>query len=413
MPRLPRPPGDLAYRLHREGYRAFDQDRTARGVADGAPYETRLLGRRAHVLTGAEGARAFYDEHLVEREGAVPPPLARLLFGRGAVHGLDDEPHRRRKDVFLGLLGPAQVADCAERAAALLAERLRQRPGTELGVHDTLVTVYGTAVLDWVGLELEDASAADLSRRYAAIVDGFGFAGSAYARAWHHRLGTDRWARTVIRDVRAGRAGARSGSPAAALAASDLDVPTAAVELGNLVRPTVAVSWLGAFATIALDGLSATPGWRELLATPGAGGPRWAFTQEVRRLAPFVPALAGRVRRDDPRHSVRRGDLVVLDVRGIDLDDRRWPEPWRFDPRRFLTVDGAPRVPDEYELVPQGGGPATGHRCPGESMTLQLLGTTTEALAAARWTLLSAPTVDLARIPTLPRDGVRLRIEDA
>ena len=38
--------------------------------------ETGLLGQRVLCVSGAEGARLFYDESRMQRDGAVPAPLA-------------------------------------------------------------------------------------------------------------------------------------------------------------------------------------------------------------------------------------------------------------------------------------------------------------------------------------------------
>src|SRR3954454_10648534 len=73
---------DLAWRLLRQGYDAVAAERVLRGGRD--DFECRLLGRHAVVVRSRTGARAFYDEALVRRHRALPPPLAWLLFGRGA-----------------------------------------------------------------------------------------------------------------------------------------------------------------------------------------------------------------------------------------------------------------------------------------------------------------------------------------
>lgn len=153
---------DLGLRLLREGYAAIERDRHER--RGDATYASRLLGRRAVVLSGTSGAELFYDEDVVERKGAVPPPLARLLFGRGAVHGLDGPEHRGRKDLFLRRLGPEQVASCAEAARAGLERALADSVGRELPLHPMLVQAYGQAVLGWAGTGVDEGTAARLSR---------------------------------------------------------------------------------------------------------------------------------------------------------------------------------------------------------------------------------------------------------
>lgn len=394
---------DLAVRLLREGYTAIEHDRAAR--AGEASYETRLLGRSAVVLGGEEGARLFYDEGVVRRSGAVPPPLAWLLFGRGAVHGLDGHAHRARKQLFVDRLGPEQVAPCADAAARELEALLSGQVAETVAVHALLVRAYGRAVLAWSGIDVPAPVADRVSRDLAAIVAGFGFASAGtYARAWAARRRTDRWLRRQVGDVRGGRLTPAPDSALAALAAADLDDRTAAVELGNVLRPTVAVSWLGTFAVLAL-GLQ--PGLAARLAAPAADVERVAFAQEVRRTTPFVPVLTGIARRDATHGllTLREGQRVVLDVLGIDHDDRRHTRPAQFRADRFLD-----RYPGPYELVPQGGGDVSGHRCPGESLTLQLLAATVAVVARRDLELVGPVAADLTCIPTLPPVGLRVRI---
>jgi hypothetical protein len=60
---------DLALRLWRQGYDAIP---AARGWSAGRDaFVTRMLGRRALVVRGEEGARPFYDSGLVRRRKAL------------------------------------------------------------------------------------------------------------------------------------------------------------------------------------------------------------------------------------------------------------------------------------------------------------------------------------------------------
>ena len=394
---------DLAPALLRHGYGALELERRRRG---GSPcYETRFLGRRTTVLGGREGARLFYDEDVVRRRDAVPALLSHLLFGNGAVHGLDGDSHRDRKELFLAHLGRDDVRRCVALARADLGDLVDRARGTELTVFEALVGAYGRAVIAWAGIEVSFERATDLAHEYADIVAGFGMAPRPYAKAWQARRRTDAWAGRLIEDVRAGRVRAPEGTVLAAIANSTLDVRTAAVELGNILRPTVAVAWLGAFAVLALD---VAQEWQPALRDEAATALRWSFAQEVRRTAPFVPALAGRVRlREYSRGDIwlRHGDRVVLDVRGINHDPALHPDPGTFRPDRFV---GAP--PGPFDLVPQGGGPLDGHRCPGESLALQLLAMTVQEFASVDFSVVTTRSADLTRIPTLPAGGVRVEV---
>lgn len=412
---------DLGWRLWRDGYRALAAERARAGGAD--TFAGRLLGRRSVVTRGRTGVRTFYDTDTIQRRGAVPPPLAELLFGHGPVHGLDGQPHRDRKAMFLDILGEESVADLAATIGAGLRTRLHAQRGREVALFDELVDAYGVAVLRWAGVDCSEPQARRVARRLAAIVDGFGFAGSAYVRGWAARLWCDAWARRVVREARDGTRVPPRRSPLLRIAASDLSVPVAAVELGNLVRPTVAVAWLGTFAALAL---AEHPQWRDRLRGDGADprgrrGPdntgqggigsaerRIAFGHEVRRYYPFVPALAGRVRRASEIHGVplRAGDRLILDVVGTNRDPSLWDRPEEFLPERFAGVE-----PDPFGFVPQGGGdPRTGHRCPGEPLTVRILAETLGVLAEMEYDVVSAASYDATRIPTRPDRGLVVRL---
>jgi fatty-acid peroxygenase len=398
-------PEDLALRLAVDPYGALARLRAANGGSDW--YRTRMLGRPALVVRGADGVRAFYDTALVRRRGAVPAPVRLTLFGPGAVHGLDDEQHARRKHLFLRMVDISTVARLTEQVVERLDEAVEGWTSQDtVRLFDELVDIYGSAALAWSGTGTVGQEASVVSRDLATIVDGFGVRDTAYPRAIAARLRAERWALTVMRDLRAGRRTAPQGSAAGILAAvprRELPPLAAATELLNVVRPTVAVAYFGAYAAHALD---RRPDWRAPLAA-GSHAHLRAFELEIRRWYPFVPLLTGRLRQAyewEGQEFAPRA-WIVLDVLGTNRDPRLWERPDEFLPERFLH-----REPTEHDYVPQGGGhPGAGHRCPGEPLAAAIVRATVERLARLHFELApGAREVPLGRIPSLPSDGVAL-----
>ncbi|HYG92740.1 MAG TPA: cytochrome P450 [Nocardioides sp.] len=394
-------PHDLTWRLLRDGYDGIAVERKSRGGAD--PFVSTMLGGRAVVVSGSAGVRLFYDESVVERGSAIPPPLGWLLFGRGAVHSLDDEEHKARKRLFLELLAPDRVQPVVDGVRNRLGERA-PRWAAGVAVFDELVEVYGDAILAWSGIRVDEADSRRISGMLAAVVDGFGLAGLSYPRAWAARLRLNRWAAELVGGVRRGEVLTPADRPLGVIAArADLDDRTAGVELLNILRPTVAVAWP---ATMAIAHLLRLPepqrATTDEVLTP--------YVHECRRLQPFAPALAGRVRRQTSFEGVvlRPGDRIVLDIVGTHLDPRTWggaDHAAAFDPARFAAGGD----PDPYTLVPQGGDdPARGHRCPGEPLTVRLLETTLREVASQGLRVVAAGEVDRRRIPTRPDPPVRV-----
>ncbi|MFC8536624.1 cytochrome P450 [Streptomyces sp. NPDC057249] len=400
---------DSTLSLLLRGY-AWLPDRRRR--SGGAPVRTRLLGRRVIALHGPAAVRFFYDEDHIRRHGALPEPVIDTLFGQGAVHTLDGEPHRVRKGMFLHLLkDPEGVRALTDRTAlewkdavAGWADRGR------VVLFDEVAGVLTRAVHAWAGVPLPEGEADGAARDLVAMVDGFASAGPRQLRARVARRRQERrLARLVERERAGGDLAADGGvgaTPFRTVAhhrdadGSLLDPRTAAVEVLNVLRPTVAVSWFAVFAAHALHR------WPEHRAALRDGGPghALAFAQEVRRFYPFAPFIGGLAadRLDWEGRTIRPGTLVLLDLYGQNHDPDLWPRPYVFDPARF---HGTPVRPDE--LVPQGGGdPATGHRCPGEDITLALLSALAVLLSGLAYRVpeqdLSIP---LHRVPTAPRSG--------
>ncbi|ANB10543.1 cytochrome [Streptomyces ambofaciens] len=374
---------------------------------------TRVLGKPALVVRGPEAVRFFYDEENVRRSGALPGPVLSTLFGHDAVHTLDGEAHRARKDFFLPLLHSDRIAGLVEHVTAAWDDAVREWGGAERTVlFDAASLVLTRGVCRWAGVPLDDdaGETKELARDLVAMVDGFATAGPRHWRARGARNRQEQRFARLIEDVRSGKAAAPDGSVLAAVcehreADGELLHPhTAAVELLNVVRPTVAVCWFVAYTAHALH---LQPNQRERL-RGGSTAYAAAFVHEVRRFYPFVPFLGGLAVRDLSWQgiSVPTGGMVLLDVFGQNHDEKLWGDPFVFRPERFLE-----HAVERDELVPQGGGePRTGHRCPGEGLTIGLLEALALRLAGLEYTVPDQDLrISLRRIPARVRSGFAVR----
>jgi fatty-acid peroxygenase len=370
-----------------------------RRQAEATSVDLRLLGQRTTVLSGPDGARLFYDESVMRRRGAIPRPLRHTLFGLGAVHGLDDADHKHRKALFVDLLTPAAAKAIAEAADAGWRERAGQQV-EPAAMYDEAVQVHAAAVTEWAGIPVGQTYP-KLPRDLAAMVDGFGSIGPRHLAARRARHRSERWATGLITAVRSGELDA-PGTTLDAVAryrgrdAELLSPRVAAVELLNILRPTVAVAYFVAFTA---DALAAQPEMRERLRS---GGDELfeSLAHEVRRYYPFVPMLAARVRTPSTHDGrrLRRRQRVLLDVYGTLHDPQWWDEPERFELDRFVGVDV-----DPFLYIPQGGGDAaSGHRCPGERVSVELIKTAARHLVDDRPPVRNYQGYPLTRFPTRP-----------
>ena len=389
-------PQDLMAQLTSGGYAAL---RKLWPDAQATAMPVRMAGRRALLVRGEDGVRLFYDTLLFRRRHAVPAVVASPLFGRGAVHGLDDHAHTHRKAVFLACLDSPGVAALVDAVDASWEHReSRWQPGQHVRVFDEAVEILGDAVLTWARVEPRPGpgAAPDL----ATMVEGFGSARvSEGVRRRLARRRCEAWAEAVaVIGCQLTRATDLDGAP--------LDERTAAVELLNLLRPTVAVAWFVAFAAVAL---AEHPELRDRLRTDG-GEPAWreAFAHELRRAYPFVPVLAARARSSMTwqGHRLPQGHRLVLDVWGTNHVEKRWADPDEFRPERFVDETFT-----AFDFVPQGGGdPVDGHRCPGEPATVRILARCSQRLADLDYEVAPADRqFSMRRMPTRPPSGPSLR----
>lgn len=334
---------DQSAQFLRSGYLFASRARRGAGFApdSDAPVPLRLLGRSSLLVRGAEGVRFFYDTDLFRREGAMPAFVRGPLFGAGSVHGLDGAAHRARKDALTDLAyDDRRVAEFADHVSEELEQMLASLPRQRsTSVYEATTVAFGRAAFRWAGLPVSPRVTDRGARQMSRLLDTFGRP-ARNPLAWLERVRLDRWAARLVHTSRGGDGRVATDSVLGRLA----DLPdsdgalvsdhTAAVELQNLTRPTVAVARFAAFA------------------------------QEVRRVFPFVPFLPAVARMDTEISGcpVHRGHRVFIDILGTNTDPSHWEDAGTFAPERFLDVSDAEALP---AFIPQGGGDVrTGHRCP-------------------------------------------------
>ncbi|WP_433529514.1 cytochrome P450 [Micromonospora sp. CA-263727] len=388
----------------RAGYR-FIGERCERYGSD--IFQTRLLLEPTICLRGRPAAELFYDADRFVREGAMPVRGQRTLTGRGGVQGLDGAAHHHRKAMFMSLMTPTAVRQLGQ----LFADEWRARiPAWELAgpvtLHTEVASMLTEAVCAWAGVPL---AAGEVDRRTEHLQAMINSAVSVGPRHWRGRVGRlrgERWAGDLVERVRAGTLPAPEGGALRVVAehrdgqGRPLPRRVAAVELLNVLRPTVAVAGFVVFAALALHD---HPAWRQRVRDDDDATEQ--FVQEVRRYYPFFPVAAARVRRsfDWQGYHFPQGRRVLLDLYGTDHHPALWPEPEQFRPERFAGWRG-----DPFTLVPQGGGGHLGgHRCAGEWVAIELLKRAVTLLTGAlRYDVPPQDlAIDLRRMPALPASG--------
>lgn len=369
IPRDKNPDSTLA--LAFDGYE-FISKRCDRQNSD--IFQTNLLFQKTICMRGEKSARLFYDTDRFKRQGAVPAYIQTTLFGSDGVQGLDGKAHYHRKKLFMFLMKPENFQDLIDLASEQwrdYAQKWEQQ--------DNIVLFYEVqellckAVCNWLEISIQGSELRLRTNDFAAMIDGAGSVGLRHLKARQARNRTEEWAKKLIDQVRRRYIKGSKENIIYRLAnysdeeGDRLDLHTAAVELINILRPTVAVARYIIFSALALYrypqfNAYSGPDDKESLTF---------FVQEVRRYYPFFPFVAALVRKDFnwKGYHFPEGTSVLLDLYGTNHDPKLWEKPDVFNPDRFRNRDD-----DPYSFIPQGGGNHDiNHRCPGEWITIALM----------------------------------------
>ncbi|SDJ24992.1 cytochrome P450 [Natribacillus halophilus] len=401
---------DQTLTLLNEGYR-YIPNRRQNQQSD--IVQTRLLGKKAILISGEEAARLFYDENYFKREGVAPRRIKKTLFGENGVQTLDDEEHKHRKLMFLSLMTPERLEDIKKITMRQWISKVPEwKRNKQVKLFDEAEEVMCRSACEWAGIPLREEEVSQRAREFGDMIDAIGGVGERNQRGKRARQSSEKWIEDIVKKIRAKKLKPAENTAAYIISfhrdmkGKRLDTHTAAVEIINVLRPIVAIGRYVVFSARALHD------YPETLPQLRSGDDTYTtmFVQEVRRFYPFTPLLGAIARKDFSwkGYSFNKGTLVMLDVHGINHRADLWSDPDEFKPERFREWKGSP-----FAFVPQGGGDHyMGHRCAGEWITVMLMQTSLEFLT--NHITYTVPDQDVSysmvRMPTIPES--RFVIED-
>lgn len=374
-------------------------------------FETRLMGQRMYCMRGSEAAELFYDESKFQRSGAAPLPVRKTLFGEGGVQGLDDHEHRHRKAMFMQLRDHMSEATLRESFVRHLeAAAADWQTQGDIVLYDEIKIVLTRFVCEWVGVPLPEDEVHKRTEQLASLFELAGETNLKHFKAWRARSKAEDWIEELVSEAREHPAEANQHSPFALFCwhrdpdGALLDKHSVAVEVLNLLRPTVANAIWVVFAAKAIAD-------HPHCLDPIRNGDTDAckdFSEEVRRFYPFFPFLVAKVRHNFAwkEYQFAEGTLTLLDIYGTHHSPREWQEPDRFMPERYQHEAITP-----YNFIPQGGGTYHDtHRCAGEWVTKIVLEHSVDFLVNRL--SYELPKQDLSysmsEIPSMPASGVKM-----
>jgi fatty-acid peroxygenase len=357
---------------------------------------------------GEDAAEAFYDQRKFLRKGAVPLPIQQTLTGVNAIHTTDDLQHHNRKALFMSLMTDHEMMRLQRIVRNQVEKASRSWVNSEKVIlFDAISVVLCKAICEWAGVPLEPDSAEFRAQQFVSLVDAFGSIGARHIKGVKARSSLESWIAGIIQAFRSGVMETKVSS-ALHLCSNYretngklLDLKLAAIELINILRPTVAISWYVSFGATALFG---NEKYKEDYRHRGAPYQN-SFINEIRRFFPFAPFMGAKVKDSFEWKNFQfpKGTLVLLDMYGTNHDERLWDDPFLFLPERFIGRSIKP-----YDFLAQGGGnPDEGHRCPGELITVETLKTVLDFLNSQLEFELPKQDLSysLSRMPTRPVSG--------
>jgi fatty-acid peroxygenase len=351
-----------------------------RKEANAPVVKARLLNKEVIAIYGKEAAKKFYDPRNFKREGAMPKIVLKTLFGENGVQTLDGQAHEHRKTIFMDLMTPKRMEEYHRILDKNLTQKLDRQQG-QFELFDLAKDVLFRSICEWAGIDLSQLTKKEvdqLAEYQISMISSAVTNPATHIKGIDNRKKSEKWAQSLIENARINPVAGKEDVALYAFAkATDdhgelLPIDVAAVELLNVIRPTVALTvW------IALMGhaLFSRPDIYQRLHAE-FDQLQDSFIQEMRRYYPFFPMLPAFAIQDVEvdGYLIPKDSWVVLDLYGTNHDDRMIETPEVFRISRYLGKEKHISYDEEYEMIAQGGGEfKTMHRCAGEWITLHTL----------------------------------------
>lgn len=399
---------DVSERLD-EGYLLLTE---LRKEADAPVVKARLLKKEVIAIYGKEAAKKFYDPRNFKREGAMPKLVLKTLFGEDGVQTLDGNAHEHRKTIFMNLMTPERMEAYHRILDKNLTQKMDQQQG-EFELFDVAKDVLFRSICEWSGIDLSKINKKEveqLAEYQISMISSAVTNPTTHIKGIENRKKSEKWAQSLIEKARTSPVAGKEDVALYAFAnATDdqgelLPIEVAAVELLNVIRPTVALTvW------IALMGhaLFSRPDIYQRLHAE-FDQLQDSFIQEMRRYYPFFPMLPAFAKQDVEvdGYLIPKDSWVVLDLYGTNHDERMIETPEVFRISRYLGKEKHISYDEEYEMIAQGGGKFEAmHRCAGEWITLHTLRVFSDQLVNKYQ--FSVPeqdwTISMNQFPTYPK----------
>jgi len=392
------------------------------GAHGGRIFRSNVLGRKTAVIAGADEAGRFIDSSAVMREGSMPPHVQELFGGR-SLPLLDGEVHAVRKREVLKAFSREALASYLPLIEKITEDYFGQwiKAG-EIGWIDELkqlsIEIICAAIIGMPrGNETDQ-----LCRDYIILTNGFAalpinLPGTRYRKALQAR---DRILDTLRRAVVQRRRTPTGDGLSRVLESGVLSDEEAALELHHIV---IAGFIIWAELASMVHQLTLHPDVRERLTKEVQSSTSYSsmpylmqVINEVKRICPIVPVVFGKAKEPMSFNGVTvpAGWMLLFALMPSHGTHGVYTNPERFDPDRF-SPERAEDKRHEHAFVPQGAGPATGHRCPGLDLATFMMAVFTAVLLRGyTWELPPQNfEMDWSKTPPEMKDGLRATITPA